>query len=119
MNRGQYEDGIKLIKEQIPLHQKNNDTLGLAGLHTNLGIVYFESGDYEAAKQDYEIGLQLAEQLSNKQLLAIGTGCLGNVLLKQGQYDEAMEMLMADLEICEELGDWQGISIAEGLLGEL
>lgn len=119
MNRGQYEEGIKLIRDQIPLHESNNDVIGLAGLHINLGIVYFESGDYAAAKEEYERGLKLADTLGNKQLQAIGTGCLGTVLEKQGHYDEAETLFIRDLKLCKELGDWQGIAIAEGLMGEL
>ncbi|MEO0790031.1 MAG: tetratricopeptide repeat protein, partial [Bacteroidota bacterium] len=119
MNQGEYQQGIDLIKAQIPLHQANQDSMGLANLHVNLGIIYFESGDDLAAESHFDQGLQLAQELGNKQLQAIGLGSLGRIFERRGEYDRAMELFKKDLTLCKELGDWQGIAIAEGLIGEL
>lgn len=119
MNRGQFERGIDLIRLQIPVHRMHQDKQGLATLHTNLGIVYFESGNYDAALREYHNGLELAEELGNKQLTAIAVGCLGSVYERRGLFAEARENFERDLQLCEELGDKQGIAIAHGLLGEL
>lgn len=119
MNRGQFERGIDLIRLQIPVHRMHQDKQGLATLHTNLGIVFFESGDYDSALREYHSGLELAEELGNKQLTAIAVGCLGSVYERRGLFAEARENFERDLQLCEELGDKQGIAIAHGLLGEL
>jgi predicted ATPase/class 3 adenylate cyclase len=119
MNRGQFERGIDLIRLQIPVHRMHQDKQGLATLHTNLGIVYFESGNYDAALREYHNGLELAEELGNKQLTAIAVGCLGSVYERRGLFAEARDNFERDLQLCQELGDKQGIAIAHGLLGEL
>ncbi len=119
MNLGNYADGIKIIEEQIPLHEANQDTMGLASLYTNLGIVYFESGSYDKAKENHYAGLELAKELGNKRLQAIGLGSLGSVYEREGEFKKALELFTQDLLICNELGDLQGIAVTEGLTGDI
>lgn len=119
MNLGNYSEAIKVVEEQIPRHRENQDNMGLASLHTNLGIIYFESGDYEQAKTHHYAGLELAKELGNKRLQAIGLGSLGSVYEREGNYQLAIEHFTKDLQICQELGDRQGIAVVEGLIGDL
>jgi tetratricopeptide (TPR) repeat protein len=119
MNLGNYSEAIRVVEEQIPRHQNNQDTMGLASLHTNLGIIYFESGDYEKAKEHHYAGLELAKELGNKRLQAIGLGSLGSVFEREGDYEKAIEHFTKDLRICQELGDRQGIAVVEGLVGDI
>ena len=119
MNLGNYPEAIRVVREQIPRHEENQDSMGLANLHTNLGIIYFESGDYEKAKEHHYAGLELAKQLGNKRLQAIGLGSLGSVFERESDYTKAIELFTRDLQICHELGDRQGIAVVEGLIGDL
>jgi tetratricopeptide (TPR) repeat protein len=91
----------------------------MATLYTNMGIVYFEKGEYDAALKAYKKGLAFSEELGNKLLTSIAIGCIGSVFERKGDYKRAMENFQRDLAICEELGDKQGIAIALGLIGEL
>ena len=119
MNLGNFADGIRIIEEQIPLHQANQDSMGLASLYTNLGIVYFESGNYDKAKENHYAGLELAKELGNKRLQAIGLGSLGSVFEREGEFEKALTLFTQDLLICNELGDLQGIAVTEGLIGDI
>jgi tetratricopeptide (TPR) repeat protein/class 3 adenylate cyclase len=119
MNLGNYAEAISVVEEQIPRHEENQDNMGLASLHTNLGIIYFESGDYEKSKEHHYAGLELAKELGNKRLQAIGLGSLGSVFEREGDYKAAIEHFTKDLVICQELGDRQGIAVVEGLIGDL
>lgn len=119
MNLGNYAEAIRVVEEQIPHHEENQDNMGLASLHTNLGIIYFESGDYDRSKEHHYAGLELAKELGNKRLQAIGLGSLGSVFERKGDYEKAIEHFTLDLRICHELGDRQGIAVVEGLIGDL
>ncbi|OAV43386.1 tetratricopeptide repeat protein [Lewinella sp. 4G2] len=119
MNLGNFGEGIGIIENQIPLHQANQDNMGLANLYTNLGIIYFESGNYDKAKENHYAGLELARELGIKRLQAIGFGSLGSVYEKEGNYEEAVDLFTKDLLICNELGDLQGIAVTEGLIGDI
>jgi len=119
MNMGDYPEAIRVVRDQIPRHEENQDNMGLASLHTNLGIIYFESGDYEQAKVHHYAGLELAKQLGNKRLQAIGLGSLGSVFEREGNYELAIQHFTKDLVICQELGDRQGIAVVEGLVGDI
>ena len=88
MNLGNFAEAIEIIERQIPLHEANQDSMGLASLHTNLGIVYFESGNYEKAMENHYAGLELAKELGNKRLQAIGLGSLGSVYERQGEFEK-------------------------------
>ena len=119
MNPGNYDEGLRWLSSQLELAQENQDKQGMAQLHTNMGIVNFEKGDYEASQLSQEKGLALAEELGNKLLTAISIGCLGSVRERKGDFLGAMEHFRKDLALAEELGDPQGIAIAHSLLGEL
>jgi tetratricopeptide (TPR) repeat protein len=86
-------------------------------LHTHLGIIYYEKGDYDAALLHYLDGLALSEELGNKLLESIalgGTGCIYEV---RGEYIKAKSYFEEDLKLAQSLGDRQGMAIAYGLLG--
>ena len=119
MNLGDYPEAIRVVEDQIPRYEENQDSMGLASLHTNLGIIYFESGDYDQAKVHHYAGLELAKQLGDKRLQAIGLGSLGSVFEREGNYELAIEHFSKDLQICQELGDRQGIAVVEGLIGDI
>ncbi|MEL6944055.1 MAG: tetratricopeptide repeat protein, partial [Bacteroidota bacterium] len=96
-----------------------NDQLGLANLYTSMGILCFEKGDYQRSLECHYKGLELGEELGEKQVIAISTGCIGRIYERQGDYDQAMENYQKDLKICEELGDKQGEAIVLGLIGDM
>ena len=119
MNLGQFAEGIKWIQAQLTQARHADDRAAMANLHTHLGIVQYEKGDYDEAQFHYEKGLTLSEELGNKRLTAIATGCLGSLYEKRGYYGKAMQLYRRDLDLVRELGDKQGIAIALGLVGEL
>ena len=75
--------------------------------------------DYEEALFHFQAGLDLATELGNKHLTAVGIGNIGLIYERQGKYNDAMELYVKDLALTEELGDKQGQSIALGFIGQL
>ena len=119
MNKGDYTEGVRCQEEELVICEIEDDTVGMATICVNLGIVYSEKNDDKAALEYLERGCSLAQQLGNKQLTSIAFGCLGNLWLKKGDFETAADYLEKDLKMTEELGDRQGIAIASELIGKL
>ena len=119
MNLGDYDRGIQYLDEEIIECTAQEDKTGIANLYINKGILLTEKGENERAQKALEIGIKLAEELDNKRLKAIATGCLGSLHEQKGYYAKAMSFYEKDLKLTQELGDKQGISIALNLIGNL
>jgi tetratricopeptide (TPR) repeat protein len=88
-------------------------------MFVHLGIVLLEKGDHALALQHFQQGLDLSNELGNKQLTAVALGNIGEIYERQGDYRQAMDHYRKDLDLCESLGDKQGIAITLGLIGQL
>ena len=122
MPSGERVASVRIKASQVAIEnkcEKNNDLVGQAILSVNLGIVWFEKGNTEAALTCIDTGLSLAQKLGNKQLTSIALGCIGNIWLLKGNFEKTEYYLIQDLNIVEELGDRQGIAIASELMGKL
>jgi predicted ATPase/class 3 adenylate cyclase len=119
MNQGKYSEGLKWMKRQLEDCRNRNDKPGMATLFVNMGIVSMEKGDNNYALSCFVEGKNLSEELGNKLLISIATGCMGTIFKDRGEYEAAHENFDKDLTLSLELGDKQGIAIAHGLVGEL
>ncbi len=118
MNQGNYTEGVRVQEEELARCQAEGDIGGMANLRVNLGIVLTEKGDDDAARLYLEAGLELAQQLGNKQLISIALGCIGNIWLNKNEFEKAHTFLEQDRQMVEELGDRQGIAIISELMGK-
>ncbi|NJN34600.1 MAG: tetratricopeptide repeat protein, partial [Saprospiraceae bacterium] len=118
MNQGNYTEGVRVQEEELNRCQIEGDIVGMANLRVNLGIVLTEKGDDDTARHHLEAGLDLAQQLGNKQLISIALGCIGNIWLNKNEFEKAHTFLEQDRQMVEELGDRQGIAIVSELIGK-
>ncbi len=119
MNLGHYDEGIRIIEEQLDISERIADKRNLVTLYTNLGIIYLEKGNLDNALICFEKGLALAEELGDKFNTAICVGNIGTIWERKGDFGKAMDMYQRDLKLCQEMGDKRGIAFAHGLIGDL
>ena len=75
-----------------------------------LGIVNFQSGNYNLAHEYFQIGLKFAKQLNNKAAMANTCANIGLVYYSQGNYPKALDNYLEALRLVEELKDKSGMA---------
>jgi len=127
---GNYSAGIKygtqaiLFADYLIKTNKNKINLRIANKYkaktfNNLGIIYFDQGNYPEALRNYFASLKIKEITHDKKGIAGSYNNIGNVYCFQGNYTEALKNYFASLSISEALGDKKGISDSDNNIGNI
>ncbi|WP_169810988.1 tetratricopeptide repeat protein [Nocardia amamiensis] len=102
------------------------DRLGEAMTRSNLGVVWHQRGDDNAAMAQYRIARQLFEELGNIHGFANTSAHEAAVHRRRGDFAEAIRLDRAALEIYREVGNHRniaitlrGLGISESSLGQV
>src|SRR5215470_7505848 len=76
------------------------------------GQQLISQGDYKRAIEIYKLTSEIAEQLNDKDIIAIAIRGIGNVHRLQGNYSQALEQYQKSLKISEETSNKIGIASA-------
>lgn len=74
-------------------------------LHTNLGIIYSEIGDYAKAQNNFELALKIANSSGKKQDIAQILQNISTIQIEQGNYHAALALLGKIESLAQEIGD--------------
>ncbi len=105
------------LEASFAIRQSLDDKLGMANTLTNLGMVRFARGDYEAAHKLYLDSLELYRQGSDPTISAYALNNLGLVLHQMGRDAEAQGRYEESLAIFEQSGNTRLISMIVHNLG--
>ena len=114
---GRLAEAGNYFRESLALSRSLHDTLGVANMLNNLGIVALPQGDYEGAVAFHNESLALYRQLGDRWYVALAISNLGLVALDKGDYAEARSLLEESLAMRRNLGDRQGIAESLNNLG--
>ncbi|MEW6772863.1 MAG: tetratricopeptide repeat protein [Bacteroidota bacterium] len=85
----------------------------------NIGIVYYNQGNYAKAMDYYFNALEINEQIENKQGQAANLGNIGIVYKEQSNDSKALEYYFKALKIDEYLGNKNGVARHLGNIGNV
>jgi tetratricopeptide (TPR) repeat protein len=94
------------------LYERIEDMLGLADIHSNLGILDRRTGRYDQALREYEAALTLRERMGH--LLGIGT-CYNNIAevhRTRGDFEQAIPAYLRAIETWASIGNAAGVGVA-------
>lgn len=86
---------------------------------TNLGMYYFESGDFRNAEKYYKESLLINKKIGNQFLLAKNYCSLGDIYLKSKQIKQAEIFHFSALDLGEKIGNQEVIAFSYGDLGRV
>ena len=96
------ETNLKLqLNEQEKLFFKS----AISNSYNNLGICYTNFGDYSSSLKYYSKGIEIAQELKDKDLEAKFMNNLGNVYGDLGEPKKSIKLYQQSLEIEKEFGD--------------
>jgi DNA-binding CsgD family transcriptional regulator len=112
--RGEFEPGMKLVKQGLSLALEHNLTTEAVDAYQRLGTVFETAGDYANAREALTSALDLCQITDNHEPEAGCVACMAYVLRELGEWPRTVEL-------CRELiaaHDGNGVrTIADGALG--
>ena len=104
-------------QKAIELSQKINYLRGEAQAYNDLGILYMDAQDFEAALASYTKAIPIRQKLDDKKGLAAVYLKMGIVYQKCGKFDKALENGQQSLQLYEALKDDFGTATALNNIG--
>jgi len=96
-------------KEAKSLSDKLHYRRGLAYAYKNIGIGYFNQGNYVEALQQYEQSIAMFDSIGDKKGLASMYSNLGNIYYNKADDLKAIELYLKSLRLAEQIPDSQRV----------
>lgn len=102
----QYQQSKKIVEKALSLGMALPiPSITTAELLYARGFAIESLGDYEKAREDYLNGLEIADSLKNKKIVAIGLVNLGALDYLVEKYDRSLVMLNDALDLSQQIHD--------------
>ncbi|MFT6138159.1 MAG: signal transduction histidine kinase [Salibacteraceae bacterium] len=107
-----YEKALHCFNRCLKLRIASGNQIGIASVFNNIGLVYFEQGDYSNALKYYLKSLKIEEKLKNEKGISATLSNIGLIYKDQADYGTALKFYNRSLKIKIEIGDKMGESHA-------
>lgn len=105
---------VESILEQMP-HEEESEVH--ANAYTSLGLIHWNLGNYDAAKEYYRNAIRIFEKLHDEGNASRVYGSLGIIFKDKGDLDNALKYCKKDLAISKKVSNQYGISVALNNIG--
>jgi tetratricopeptide (TPR) repeat protein len=110
-------EALRNYHASLKIREAIGDKNGIAGAHNNIGLIYFNQGNYPEAIKNYFACLKMMETIGNKAGVATSLNNIGLVYTKQGNYPEALKNYTEALRIRKALDFKRGIASTYNNIG--
>lgn len=107
----QYTNDALLLSEQIYFQR------GQASAYNNLGVIYYDEGNYKKAIEYYQKAMTTYEALKRKTGIALEYRNIGSIYYLQGNYEKALDYFNNSLTLNTEQNDKKRMAIDYGNIG--
>ncbi len=105
---GKLDEGLILFNKVLEYHIKNNDSLKIAGLHNNIGVINFHKGKYEKAMEDMLASVEIYEKKGMYSTVADTYGNIAMIYNEMDNYIKAVEYNLKALSAYIQSEDYHG-----------
>ena len=105
-----------LLDKALVIFTDINERKGIAYVHTAMGYIAFNQGNFQKARQFFYESLEIHRQLANQRDIASALGDLGYIHWIMGDNPEALRYFQESLDIVKEQNDKEGIASTCNLL---
>src|SRR6056297_182120 len=102
---------VAQLEEAATLARQRGDRWSYAHTLNGLGDLFSELGKYERAETDYQLSLQIFQELEDRWMIAWSEEGLGLLSLRQKQFSNAATYTSRALTLFHELGDQMNVAI--------
>lgn len=116
---GNYDESLTKLFPALENYTSLKDSLGMANILMNIGLVYGDQKNYKEALQYYFQGEEIFKNKNEIGRLATTKTKIGAVYTELDEYNKAFEYLTSSLAMHKESGFRYGVSEASNRLGIL
>lgn len=114
---GKREDAERSYREALEIYERVGDTVGLANVHSNLGVVYRRMGRWDDALADLGSSLVLRERIGDPWGIGTTHNNIGEVHRTHGDLAKAIPAYERALAVWTPIGYTSGVALALTGLG--
>lgn len=116
---GEWEEALLRYETSLSRVSKEGDARVASEILRGIGNVHYARGDFENAREVFQVSLSIAEVCELKEETVSALNCLAVVDQYAGAIDEAEGLYIRARDIAEELGDARREAMIEQNLGTL
>ncbi|MBI2967382.1 MAG: tetratricopeptide repeat protein [Bacteroidetes bacterium] len=114
----QFPDAIKWYQKKLDIEKQTGNHMGIAQGLYNIGLIYMEQEqDFDKAFINFNLSLQIMEQIGSAREIAYLLNSLGSVKESQEKFDESLDWYNKSLEKFREANDKKGIAATLASMG--
>jgi len=114
---GKREDAEQFYRQALEIYERVGDAVGLANVHSNLGVVYRRMGRWDDALRELGSSLTLRERIGDPWGIGTTHNNIGEVHRTQGDLARAIPAFERTLAVWAPIGYTSGVALALTGLG--
>lgn len=118
-NKGDFAASIEYYKKSLAIAQSMPDDRLIPGILNNIGLVYFNLGNYAEALGNFFEAIKGAEQTGNLNVEAAALNNIAMIYFEQGKLEEAKTKYQEMLVIYQKMGNQGRMILAYNNLGDV
>jgi serine/threonine protein kinase/tetratricopeptide (TPR) repeat protein len=113
---GQPEQALSFYEKCLQLYESDRhaacptNKIGVSRIYNNVGVIYFERGDFENALRYFEKTAQAADTIDGENDCAHANTNIGIIMNMQGRYQDSLQYYNNALAIYEKRHDEQSVA---------
>jgi tetratricopeptide (TPR) repeat protein len=115
----EFDSALIYLKEAKSKAEKSGFKFGLATSHRFIGQIYWRTGNFSEAMNNYLAALKIWEEIGNSEGMALSHNGIGIINSERGNYPEALTHFLKAQKIFERTGNKWGLSNAYNNLGNV
>ena len=113
-----YRKAVEYYKRSIEQNEIVSNWSGIAGIHTNLGLLYFDLGEYESSYQFLRKSYVYRKEHNERFSVVNGLINISVTLNRMERYDESIKALEEGASVAFETNDLEQLRTCYGSLSE-
>ena len=113
-----YQKAIEYYNLSIKQNETISNWNGIAGIHCNLGLIYYDLGKYENSYEYLRKSYLYRKEQNDKINIISGLTNMSVTLNKMERYDESINALEEGLSVAQDLNDYEQMRSCLGMLSE-
>ena len=113
-----YLNAIEYYNQSIKLNETLSNWNGIAGINCNLGLIYFDMGEYDNSYEYLKKTYNYRKEHDEKIAIISGLINISVTLNKMERYDESIKALEEAVSVARDLNDFEHMRSCFGILSE-
>lgn len=118
-NKGDFAASIEYYKKSLAIAQSMPDDRLIPGILNNIGLVYFNLGNYEEALGNFYEAIKGAEETGNLNVEGAALNNIAMIYFEQGKLEEAKSKYQEMLVIYQKIGNQGRMILAYNNMGDV